>query len=480
MKFTELAQFQDKQKEAWFTLMNPECKYLLYGGAMGGGKSYLLRWAAIGLSMYYSTKYKIKNPPIGLFSKDYPTLRDRQIARIIQEFPDWLGELKESKDFGLAFHVSPRYGDGRIMLRNLDDPSKYKSTEFVAEIVEELTENDAETFRNLRRRLRYPMIEEVKFLAATNPGEIGHLWCKKHWITRNSEDKEQNRFFYIPSRVYDNKFQTDSYIMQLESMPDKERKAFLEGSWEIFEGQYFNEWNEKNHVIQPFVPTKNAVIVGGMDWGRTNPFAFHLTTIEKVFYKEISFYRARTFFEIHGTDKKPEEWSNEIKTKLRTFNLVLDDISWVRADPKIFSKGDDGSISIRDQFVEADSRWRLIKPANNDRISGWNIVRNWLSLAPDGIPYWQITSNNEALITNLPSLIHDENVVEDVETTRKFGIDDDDADAMRYQFKHLKWIGTKSGGVKEDQEGRKEKTQFFARMDDEHQQISINPDRFRR
>src|SRR5581483_756671 len=141
MKFTQLANFQDKQLTAWYTLLNPKCKYLLYGGAASGGKSYFLRWAAIGLGMYYYTKFGFERVPIGLFSADYPTLKDRQVIKMKQEIPSFLGQVRESRDEGYAFIGAPEYGSFLILLRNLDDPSKYKSAEFAAILVEELTEN---------------------------------------------------------------------------------------------------------------------------------------------------------------------------------------------------------------------------------------------------------------------------------------------------------------------------------------------------
>src|SRR3990167_6986463 len=153
MDFQQLAQFQLKQLEAWNKLFDNQCKYLLFGGAAGGGKSYFLRWAAMGLGMYYSAKYGIKNVPIGLFSEDYPTLKDRQIRRIKLEFPLKIGELREYRDEGLAFVAKNDLFT--ILLRNLDDPSKYASAEFAAILVEELTKNPVETFDDLRFRLRY-------------------------------------------------------------------------------------------------------------------------------------------------------------------------------------------------------------------------------------------------------------------------------------------------------------------------------------
>lgn len=441
---------------------------------MAGGKSFVLRWAALLYLIYLYQKYKIKHIPVGLFSEDYPTLKDRQITRIKREFPSQLGELKETKDEGLGFFLVPALGEGRIMLRNLDDPSKYMSTEFAGEFVEELTRNDEQTFKDIRNRLRYPGIPEVKFMGASNPGGIGHGWVKKYFIDQTTDDPEQGRFVYVHANVYDNHYISEDYVKQLESLPPQQRKAYLEGSWDVFAGQYFDEWSRNLHVIKPYMPIQE-VIIGGMDWGRTKPFSFHLTQISKVFYEDTSFYRAKTFFEVYGTNKKPSEWDEEIKSHLTKYNLTLSSILWARADPKIFSKLDDGSKSIRDQFVDADSRWRtILRPANNDRISGWNILHDWLSIAPDGKPYWQITEECHNLIRTLPELIHDELHVEDVDTEGE----DHAADDQRYQFKHVKWIDAKLGAVKENRQAINFRKKFAANMDDQGQQIAINLDRF--
>jgi phage terminase large subunit len=472
--FTKLANFQPKQLEDWYTLFDPLTKYLLVGGAAGGGKSYFLRWGALGLSMYYFKKYGLEKVPIGLFSEDYPTLRDRQVTKIAREFPPEFGVLKETQKDGLAFYLAREYGGGMLLLRNLDDPSKYASVEFAAEFVEELTKNKYETFEDLRTRMRFPGIEERKFVAGTNPGEIGHGWVKRLWISPDPKepDVEQNRFRFIQSLYSDNKYNPSDYVLQLQAIRDPhKRKALLEGSWESFEGQYFEEWTPSLHKIPSFIPFKSSLIVGGLDWGRTKPFSFHLTSIEKMEYKEITFYRAKTFFEVYGVDKNPREWSDTIKNRLEDFNLTLSDIAWVRADPKIFSKGDDKGKSIADQFIDSDEGWRKIKMANNDRISGWSVMHNWLSIAPDGLPYWQISEHCKNLIRTLPDQVHDKNIVEDVDTEGE----DHAVDDQRYQFKHLKWIDAKAGGVVHT---GGEKKQLRVAEFIEGKQVSINLDSF--
>lgn len=456
--FTDLAGFQDRQLTAWFTIMNPIAKYILYGGSAGGGKSYLLRWAAVGLAMYYAAKYKIDRVPIGLFSEDYPTLRDRQVTKIVREFPTWLGELKETQRDGLAYYLSPKFGSGVIMLRNLDDPSKYASVEFAAILVEELTKNKEETFEDLRTRMRFPGIPDRKFVGGTNPGQVGHGWVKRKWIEADEnpkyKDLEQDRYFFIPAKFSDNKYNPDDYGLQLQSIRDpQKRKALLDGSWDVFEGQYFEEWNRQCHVIMPFLP-HDKVIVGGMDWGRAKPFSFHLATVEKVFYNTEkgdlkSFYRTKTFCEIYGTEKSPEEWSIVIKKQLAVkFKLTLDDISWVQCDPTIFNKGNDNGVSIRDQFYTNDNRWRCLQPAKNDRIPGWAYMHKWLAIAPDGFPYWQVTSNCPNLIREMGDAVHDENIVEDIDSDGS----DHALDDQRYMLRNIKLIEGMTGQIKSKKE----------------------------
>src|ERR1700677_1054313 len=96
-------------------------RFLLYGGQAGGGKSHFLRWWSVFYLMALAEQ-GVKGATVGLFCEDYPSLLDRQISKIRTEFPPGLGVLKEgvTRDF----HLTPRYGSGRILLRNLDDPAK--------------------------------------------------------------------------------------------------------------------------------------------------------------------------------------------------------------------------------------------------------------------------------------------------------------------------------------------------------------------
>lgn len=449
IKFTDLANFQEKQKEAWYTLMLPECKYLLYGGAAAGGKSYWLRWTAIGLGMYYFSKYKVRHIPIGLFSEDYPTLKDRQVVRMKHEIPPSLGSLTESRDEGYAFIARPEYGSFKVLLRNLDDPSKYASTEFAAILVEELTKNKRETFDDLRFRLRYPNIDDVKFAAVTNPGSVGHGFVKSLWVKPDPSfpDVEQKRFFFIPAKYSDNKHVSDSYVKQLESLPEAKRRAFMDGDWDVFAGQYFSIWRDSLHVCRPFKPMQDSVIVGGLDWGRVDNFSFHLTEVSTIHYEGTHFYRSQIFYEAYGKDRDVDTWSDIIQNQIKDrFGLTLDDIAWVRADTQIFSKNTDKKVmDIYNQFKSSNKTWgSILKPANKDRVGGWENLQRWFSIAPDGLPYLLISSECPNAIRVIPQLIHDENKVEDVDEHGE----NDAGDSVRYLHMGLKWVDGKLGAIK--------------------------------
>lgn len=473
IRFTELAQFQQKQKEAWYTLLRPDCKYLLYGGAAYGGKSYFLRWSAIGLGMYYYAKYGFRNVPIGLFSEDYPTLKDRQVVKIKHEIPSFLGKLVESRDEGYAFISTPAYGSFIVLLRNLDDPSKYSSVEFAAVLVEELTKNSESTFDDLRFRLRYPRILDPKFIGVTNPGGVGHGFVKRKWVKPDTEhpDVEQDRFLFISAKYNDNKFTTEDYVKQLDSLPEDKRRAYKEGDWDIFAGQFFSEWRDASHTCSPFIPKKGLTIIGGMDWGRSKPFSFHLAVLQLTTVDDTKFYRVFTFFEVYGTEKTPKEWAKIIIDKLRFFHLTPSSISWIQGDPAMFTKGNDMSISIADQFRQNNV---TIQRASNDRIGGWENMHKWLSLAPDGLPYWIITENCKNLIRTLPELVHDDNIVEDVDTEGE----DHAGDDQRYMLKRLKWIDAgRVGGIGTTK--KKQLPKQTALMDEETgKQIAIDLSKF--
>lgn len=230
IKFTELANFFPKQIEA--QLASKRFKYTLFGGSVGSGKSRWLRWMCIYWLIKYHAKYNIKGVRAGLFCEDYPSLNDRHLSKIKFEFPDWLGRFNEAKH---EFTLAPEYGSGIIAFRNLDDPAKYLSVEFAVIAIDEINRNPKTTFDMLRSRHRWPGISDVKFIAGCNP--LGEAWVKNMWVKRmfSPDEKEQYEFVYVPALPTDNPYLPQEYYKSLESLPENQRKAYLEGNWDAFD-----------------------------------------------------------------------------------------------------------------------------------------------------------------------------------------------------------------------------------------------------
>jgi len=232
ISFSDLVKFHPKQEEA--LQASKKYQYLLYGGSKGAGKSYFLRWTCVYYLLYLASKYNITGINVGLFCEDYPALWDRHLKKIDEEFPEWLGTYNaQHKDFKLA----PHFGGGIISFRNLDEPSKYDSAEFAVVAVDEVNRNPYSTFTVLRRVMRWKGIPETKFISACNP--VGEPWVRNFWIKGifPEEEAQKDQFFYVKALPTDNPHLPPEYFNQLRSLPEQERKAFLDGNWDAFESE---------------------------------------------------------------------------------------------------------------------------------------------------------------------------------------------------------------------------------------------------
>ena len=407
-----------------------EYDYILFGGQAGPGKSYILHWGLAEFLMEVLGGLHLKNVDVGLFCEDYPSLKDRQITNIHREFPKWLGEIKDTKEDGLHFGFHEKYGSQKIKLRNLDDPSKYASAQFAAIGVDELTKNDRQTFDDLRFRKRWPGIEHSPFIAASNPGSKGHVWVKKLFLDRDfsGEPPELNprKFLFIPARGRENPYLPESYWETLKSLPEKMRKAMLEGNWDIFVGQYFSEWNRDIHVIEPFgIPNYWKRIICA-DYGFENPSAILWVAIDP----EGAWWVYRELYERKLTYENLGERCLEMMPLNESVEYaVLDPACWGDRPRHEETPGQSGAKVIEDILDKRDIP--LIK-GNHDRVQGWQRIRQLM--APFDLPDKRKGSNLHVFSTcvnfirTIPSLVHDDIKPEDLDTDG----DDHIADALRY------------------------------------------------
>lgn len=446
--FADIVNFNDKQLEAerlaWLY------KYLLYGGAMGGGKSYWLRWILIKFLMYAGTSLGVRGVRAGLFCEDYPSLKDRHISKIQYEFPAWLGDLRRGDN---EFHLQPRWGGGVLAFRNLDDPSKYASSEFAYIGVDELTKNQKLVFDMLRTRMRWPGIEDTKFFAGTNPGGIGHGWVKKIWMDKEFEptEKEADKFMYLRATAHDNsKNLPSAYFDQLEGLPEEKRKAYLMGDWNLFEGQFFSEWNDDVHICEPFPVPDSWIKLGAYDHGRAKPATFGWYAIDQ----DGNVWKYRELYVNKEDGSSRWEAEDIAKEVLNITHQAGEHLNYVVADSAIFTATGTGETiaeilmknGIGKQSGDVVLKSGVRIPAGcipvlipcqkgaGSRIAGWTVMHQYLYHDSRTLPKMRYFKNCYDSIRTIPSLVYDENHPEDLDSDGE----DHAADIDRYLLQTLR------------------------------------------
>jgi hypothetical protein len=446
----DVAKFTERQMEAVAYLdrqfipncVDPVIKFLLYGGALGGGKSYFLRWVLVRLLMTWYTQKGLKKVQVMLACEDYPSLKDRQLSKIGVEFPIWLGRMyTDHAVYGRCFMLCDEYGGGILCFRNLDDPSKYQSSEWAAIGVDELTKNDVDVFTNLRMRLRWPGLkdEECPFIGATNPGGIGHNYVKALWMDKNFPIEFQKptdyrtMFAYVPSKAEDNPYLDAAYWQMLGTLPPHLRGAFKDGSWDMFVGQAFQEWSRTYHVIEPLTPLvpEGRPIYMTFDWGFGKPFSVGWWWID-------SDGRKFRFNEWYGWNGTPDQGMRLPDTEIGagiikrekamgfdiTDNGVFNPSIKRICDPTCFNKkpdyrGGGQGASTAEVFMGIGLN---MLPGDPSRVLKWRQFHEHLRVPRDeneqvnGTPMVQCYSTCHHFIRTVPSLITDPNNIEDVES----------------------------------------------------------------
>src|SRR5690606_41661381 len=87
---------------------------------------------------------------------------------------------------------------------------------------------------------------------------------------------------FIPAGPYDNPKLDPSYLQSLKMLPEKLQKAWIEGDWDTFQGQFFEEWDPEIHVLKEhFEPPPEWPRYHALDWGSDKPYAYGLFTFLK-------------------------------------------------------------------------------------------------------------------------------------------------------------------------------------------------------
>lgn len=414
----------ERQKE----FLRARAKYVAFGGARGGGKSWSIRAKAVLLASRHCgiTVCIVRHTYPELIANHIKPLR-AMLPREIARYNDMRKEIAFPNGSTILF----RY------CQNDKDLDNFQGTEFDVLFVDEATQFSEEQFRILSACVRGTNDFPKRVYLTCNPGGKGHAWVKRLFIDRKyNAGEDPADYLFIKSLVTDNKALMEAdpdYIKQLEALAPKLRKAWLEGDWNIFEGQFFEEFRDDpehyedrrwTHVIEPFEPPRHWTIHRSLDFGYAKPFsaAWWGVDYDGTIYRILELYGC-TDTPNEGVKWDPDRIFAEIR-RIETSHpwLVGREITGV-ADPSIWdaSRGESIAEAAAKHFVH-------YTPGDNNRLAGWMQMHYRMRFDEDGVPGMYIFSNCKAFIRTIPLLTYDEHKVEDIDTD----LEDHVADEARY------------------------------------------------
>ena len=218
------------------------------------------------------------------------------------------------------------------------------------------------------------------------------------------ETGETTTRIFIPSLVQDNKFMLEydpDYIKRLDALPEKERKALKYGDWDIFDGQFFNEFKRNIHVIEPFKIPKDWYVYFVMDYGLDMLAGYWIA----VDYNN----NAYVFREVYQSNLLVSEARDKIKS------MTDEEVYLHLAPPDLWNRHKETGKSTADIFAEGGID---LYKTNNDRIQGWLQMKEWLKVYKDeqgcDTARLKIFDTCTNLIRCIPQLQHDTKKIGDV------------------------------------------------------------------
>lgn len=404
-------------------------RHTAYGGARGGGKSWAMRRKMVMLAMRYPHLRLL------LLRRSLQELRENHVLPLQSELLGFATFKKDERAF-----IFPN--GSRLVLGYCDTDSdvlQYQGAEYDVIGFEEATHFKEEWIVFICTALRTTKTYfRPRVYYTCNPGGVGHAFIKRLFIDRRFEGAERPEdYVFIPAVVYDNRALIEAdpeYVRRLEALPAHKRRAHLEGDWNVYEGQVFEEFKNDvshyadrryTHVIDPFTPPLEWRIYRSFDFGYAKPFSvgWWAKDGDGRLYRILEFYGCVRGEANVGVRLSPEEIFREIARIEREHPwLVGKPITGV-ADPAIWDASRGEAIA-----TTAERCGVYFERGDNRRVAGWMQLHNRLSFDENGVPMLYVFSTCRDFLRTVPTLQYSRTHAEDVDSD----MEDHIADETRY------------------------------------------------
>lgn len=432
----QLGSPSEKQK----LFLTDKHRYIAYGGARGGGKSWAVQRKSILLCL------KWVGIKVLIVRRTYAELLNNHINVMIPLLHGVAKYNRSDKMFTFFNTSTIKFG----YCATDADLGQYQGSEYDVIFIDEaclLSEYQLQQItacnrgvNNFPKRIYYTL----------NPGGQSHGYFKRLFVDRKFNGVENpGEYSFIQSLVTDNKALMKSqpdYIKQLENLPPKLREAWLNGRWDIFEGMFFEEFRTEvdvsksvelnmtpeemlkyhryTHVIEPFNPPEEWTYYRSYDFGYGKPFSCCWWAVD---YEGVA-YQIEECYGCTATPNEGVKWSPD--KQFKQIKEIEDSHPYLKgryidgvADPSIW----DGSRG--ESVYEAALRNGIdFQKGVNDRIAGWMQMHYRFQFDDKGKARMYIFKNCKNTIRTLPLLMYDEHKPEDLDTSQEDHI----ADAIRY------------------------------------------------
>ena len=402
-------------------------RYVGYGGARGGGKSWFVRWKAILLALNYPG---IK---ILITRRTYRELLNNHIAPLLGLLGSAARYSHTDKCFSFPNGSTIWFGYCACDA----DLGQYQGAEYDIWFADEAGQFQESWLTQIDACVRgvNPFPKRTYF--TLNPGGPGHGYFKRLFIDRRyTEDEHPEDYAFIQALCTDNEALMKSqpeYMRSLQKLPPKLREAWLYGRWDVYEGQFFEEFADRpehytdrqwTHVIEPFEIPAGWKLYRSFDWGYNRPFScgWWAVDYDGVVYRILELYGST------GTPNEGVRWPPP-----RVFAEIArieSEHRWLAgkhitgiADPAIWDA--ETGKSVADMAAEQGV---YFSPGDHKRLPGWMQLHYRLAFDEQGYPRMYVFRNCRAFIRTIPLLRYDEHSPEDLDTEGE----DHVADEARY------------------------------------------------
>lgn len=338
-------------------------RFIAYGGARGGGKSWSIQRKAPLLALKYPG---IK---ILLLRRTYKDLERNHVRELEPLLRGIAAYKRQEKLF--------KFPNGSILELGYcaaeSDVLQYQGQEYDIIFIDEATQFTEYQYSTLTACLRGANDFPKRMYLTCNPGGVGHDWVKRLFISKKYKEKENpDDYEFIFARVDDNTVLMEhdpGYVTMLDNLPEGLRLAWRDGNWDMLAGQYFDEFDRAVHTCEPFSIPEHWRKYRAIDYGLDCLACVWIAIDERGDY-----YLYREYAE---PDKTISAGSADI---LRLSEG--EDIEYTVLPPDMWGRSQESAKTKAELFLEAGLK-DIIKGSNN-REAGWLAVKELLKVRRSG------------------------------------------------------------------------------------------------